>query len=480
MPYSPELIARMRKLHFYEHHTLHAVSKVVGLHRDTVKRLLYGDSDPEKTKKKPKITDAYLDTIKKHIEEYPGIRATTLLSILKDRGYQGSITSLRRSMRPFRKRQSESFKPMSFFQGQQAQVDWAHFGELPVSGGSRKLYLFVVVLSWSRATFAKFTFDQKTDSFLRLHEEAFKYFGGTPRELLYDNLKSAVIERLKDSIKFNPQLVEFSGFYGFEPKACQPYRGNQKGRVERAIRYIRDDFAVTAKFEKLSELNRQLRIWLDKKANARKWVENHDFLVCEQLEKERPYLNKLSERTIEPKLSKPIRSNKCGLVRFDLNDYSIPWQHTREQLTIEADDFTVKFYVGQELVAEHKRSWNRGERLLDPDHWEKRVNKQAVDHLVGRYRELEEIYAKLFDRGEPLSFIKKSFADFHAMYDAKIFARALRIAVKREVYHPRQISRLLVELTKNNTADSSERLHLRKELSELDISSHNLDSYDYL
>lgn len=478
--YSPELIAKVRRLHFYEHYKIHAVSKVVELHRDTVRRILYGDEVPEKSEKRLKITDPYKEVIQDHLDKYPSIRATTMFRIVTDRGYKGSINSLRRCMSPLRRKIKQSFKPMTVFQGQQAQVDWAHFDSLPVKGGERKLYLFVMVLSWSRATFAKFTFDQKTDSLLRLHEEGFKFFQGAPREILYDNMKSVVLERFKDKIRFNPQLIEFSGFYGFEPKACNPYRGNEKGRVERTIRYIREDFAVTASFTELNVLNQQLRVWLDSTANKKKWADNHDFTVTEQLEKEREYLLPLNGKTIGPRETTPIRSNKVGLIRFDLNDYSIPWQYVREPLTIDADDFMVRLFYQSSLIAEHPRSWNRNERILDPTHWDNRPQSshQVVDHLISEFPMLENFYRILVDRGESLSSVKRQFIDLFNMYRGELFKKSLRIAHKREMYHPSQVSRIIVGLERQGSEGSMPLVKLRKELSDLEVKSHSLETYD--
>ena len=215
MKISSELNARIRRLHFYEHYSCHAIGKIINLHHHTVKRILYG-SDKKKIKKRKKLVDPYINEIKRHVELYPKITSTQLYKIIKDQGYTGAVDGMRSAARPFRKPSSNWHAPQHFPPGFQAQVDWAHFPAISVTGGERKLYLFVMVLSWSRAIFAEFTFDQKTDSFLRLHEKALKYFGGTPREILSDNLKSAVLERYRDQVKFNPQLLEFSGVYGFD------------------------------------------------------------------------------------------------------------------------------------------------------------------------------------------------------------------------------------------------------------------------
>lgn len=480
MAYSPELVAQIRRLHFYEHYTIHAVSKTVGLHRDTVKRLLYGDDQPESEIQRPKVTDPYLESIKTHLDQYPNIRATTLIRILKDRGYGGSLASLRRAMSPLRKKKKRSFQPMTVFQGQQAQVDWAHFGSLKVNKGERKLYLFVMVLSWSRAAFAKFTFDQKTDSFLRLHEEAFQYFGGAPKEILYDNLKSAVLERFKDKIKFNPQLVEFSGFYGYEPRACKPYSGNQKGRVERAIRFIRDDFSVIANFSDIKTLNEQLFQWLEGVVLTKPWPDSSDYTVGAQLKKEQEFLRSVGSHKVNPKYSQQTRSDKVGMVRFDLNDYSIPWQYVREQIALEADDFKVRFYFREELICEHDRSWGRHERIIDPKHYENRPKyaAQSTDHLIAKFPDLEEFYRVLVDRGESLGSIKRQFIHLYDLYRGEIFTKSLRIAKKKKMYHPSQVSRLAVGLEKQNPTSLTPPVKLKDGVPDIEIKSHSLETYD--
>jgi len=119
-----------------------------------------------------------------------------------------------------------------------AQVDWASFGELSVGRARRRLSCFVLTLSYSRAFYFEFFFDQNLESFLRGHINAFTDLGGVPRAVLYDNLKSAVLERHADAIRFQPRLLELCGHYHFAARPCNPGRGNEKGRVERTIRYI--------------------------------------------------------------------------------------------------------------------------------------------------------------------------------------------------------------------------------------------------
>jgi len=483
MPYSPELIAKIRRLHFHEHYTIHGVSKVVELHRDTVKRILYGDDTPEGGGGRIKLTDQFIPLIEEHLNQYPSIRSTALMRTLKARGYAGSYNSLIRAVRPLRKKVKKTFKPMQVFQGEQGQVDWAHFGSIEVSGGERKLYLFVMVLSWSRAIFARFTFDQKTDSFLRLHEEAFSFFGGNPRHILYDNLKSAVQERYRDKIRFNPQLVEFSGFYGYQPRACKPFSGNEKGRVERAIRYIRDSFFSGFRITTLEQVNEELRLWLDVVANNRQWPDNKQRLVSEVMAEEKQFLLSPAAKRINPRYSARLRSNKCSLVRFDLNDYSIPWEYTQDVITVAADDFMVSFTHEGKIIAEHQRSWNRGERITKEEHWQEKEHhgQHTADELLTRFPELDEFFRILVDRGEPLRSLKKHMQEIRGLYGDQLFRQALRIARKQSMHHPSQITRIIVGLERaGGKARMPVNLGNRRDLTEMNITSHNLETYDNL
>src|SRR5205814_1862926 len=142
----------------------------------------------------------------------------------------------------------EAFLRLCLFPGEQAQADWAHFGEVRVGRARRRLSCFLITLSYSRALYLEFFFDQTMENFLRGHVHAFQAWSGTPRITLYDNLKSVVLERRGDAILFNPRLLELCGHYHFLARPCQVRAGNQKGRIERAIRYVRESFWAARTF----------------------------------------------------------------------------------------------------------------------------------------------------------------------------------------------------------------------------------------
>jgi transposase len=250
--------AEITRLFYAEHLSCNAIAESLNIHHDTVKSHLNALNSTSKPARRYKITDPYQDFIEESLNKYPKLRATRIASMLKERGFKGSISTVRACVQKIRPGCKKAFLPLAFIEGEQAQVDWAHFGTMNVENTSRKFYCFVMVLAYSRAIFAHFTFDQRMASFLWCHVLAFRYFGGISRSLLYDNLKSVVLNRDGRDIEFNPVFMEFSGHYRFATKACNPRAGWEKGRVERAIRYVRDNFYYGRSFRDINDLNQQL------------------------------------------------------------------------------------------------------------------------------------------------------------------------------------------------------------------------------
>ena len=237
-----EMRAKIRRLHFAEHWPVGTIAAQLGVHHDTVRRavgLLTSDGAPVRTSK----LDPYTAFVHATLEEYPRLRSTRISAMLRDRGYQGSDDIVRRYVKRVRPPVSrEAYVRMVTLPGEQAQVDWGSFGKLAVGHAMRALSCFVMVLGYSRRIWAGFFLDQQLDNFVRGHVLAFRAFGGVPRVVLYDNLRSVVLERVAEHVRFHPRVLELAGHYHFEPRPCAPYRANEKGKVERTIRYLRESF----------------------------------------------------------------------------------------------------------------------------------------------------------------------------------------------------------------------------------------------
>ena len=235
---SPETRAQIRRYFYVEHWKVGTIASELGVHPDAVRNAIESERFKNSKPLGVSVVDPYVEFIRQTLDQHPRLRATRIYQMIHDRGYNGSVVQLRRTVARLHPQFREPFLQLHTFPGEQAQVDWAHFGHVMVGRAKRALSCFVMSLSYSRALYLEFFFDQTMENFLRGHVHAFEYWSGQPRVILYDNLKSAVLERRGNQIQFHPRLIELSAHYHFAPRPCQVRAGNQKGRVERAIRYV--------------------------------------------------------------------------------------------------------------------------------------------------------------------------------------------------------------------------------------------------
>ena len=365
------LHAEVRRLFYAEHWKTGTIAAQLGLHHDTVERAVGVEYFDSRTRhERPSALDFYKPFLAEILEQYPKLVCTRLLRMAQERGYTGGIRAVRRFASSRRRQsRSEAFLRLHTLPGEQGQVDWGCFGKMTVGRAQRQLCCFVMVLSWSRGMFARFFLDQTTDSFLQGHQLAFQSFGGCPRVLLYDNLKSVVLDRVGDHIRFNPRILELAGHYHFAPRPCAPYRGNEKGKVERLIRFIRESFFAARAFSSLDDLNAQLAHWIQTVAHRRPVPGDAEKLpVANALEQERCRLVALPEHQLCCDLTRAVASGKTPYVRFDGNDYSIPHTLIRKPLTLIATETQVRIVDGAQVVALHTRSYDRGRSFEDPTH----------------------------------------------------------------------------------------------------------------
>jgi len=386
---SEEQRTSIRRLYFAEHWTIGTIAAELGLHHDTVELAV----EPRRFVKRGVISsvsllEPYRSFVEQTLEQHPRLRATRLYDMIRQRGYTGSVYAVRRFVRRVRPvSRHEAFFRLSVLPGEQAQVDWGSFGKIRVGRGERFLSCFVMVLAWSRATFARFTLDQTLESFVRCHVEAFQRLGGVARAVLYDNLKSVVLERQGDLIRLHPRILELAGHYHFAPTPVGIARGNEKPRVERRIRDIRESFFAARDISSLADLNRQLDDWIERVVHARVVPGEDAKTVAEALVEERERLLPLPEHGFDPCYAQPIASGKTPYVRFDRNDYSIPHTLVRKPLTLVASDTTVRVLDGDAEVARHSRSWDTRQQVEDKSHLDALANekRKAREHR-GRNR----------------------------------------------------------------------------------------------
>ena len=231
---SPETHALILRYYYAEHWTVGTIARQLALHHSVVRRVLAADASPPLASlARAQRIDPYLPFLTETLQTFPGLTATRLYQMVRERGYRGSVSHFRRVIRRHRPRRApEAYLRLRTLPGEQAQCDWGSFGHMTIGRAKRPLMAFVMVLSYSRQIFLRFSLDARMENFLRGHLGAFAAWGGIPRVILYDNLKSAVLERHEKAIRFHPTLLALAGHYRFEPRPVAVARGNEKGRVE--------------------------------------------------------------------------------------------------------------------------------------------------------------------------------------------------------------------------------------------------------
>ena len=485
---SAEEIAEIRRLYFAEHWKIGTIAAQLNLHPETVRGAIHADHFGRRTAPRASLTDPYLDFIRATLAQYPRLRATRLYEMVKQRGYTGSVVQLRRVVANLRPAKREAFFRLSTFQGEQAQADWASFGEVRIGRARRRLSCFVLTLSYSRALYLEFFLDQSLESLLLAHVHAFTDWGRVPRVILYDNMRSVVLERRGEAVHFHPRMLELCAHYHFAPRPCRPARGNEKGRVERAIQYIRHSFFAARSFSDLEEFNLKARAWRDEIAHTRPWPGDDSRSVAQVWAEEQPHLLQLPQHPFETDLVKPIRSDKTIYVRFDLNDYSIPPTAVGKHLTLVANPELVRLLDGGQEIARHRRSYDRGERIDDPAHIEalleqkrKALGATAVGRLGQMVPSTEEFLDAAFARGESAAAQAKQLLKLLEEYPAAEVEAAVREAIQRQT--PRATSVTFILSRRRRTASDRVRpvdLSRHPHLQDLAIPTHQLEIYDEL
>ena len=439
---SKEAESEVVRLYHAEKWPIGTIAAQLGIHHTTVQRVLrHVGVEPKVVAPRPSVVDPYVPYILEQLGKYPRLHASRLFVMLKERGYPGGPDHFRRIVGRLRpKKPAEAFQRLRTLPGEQAQVDWAHFGKLQVGRAQRTLWAFVLVLSYSRRIFLRFFPGAAMPFFIRGHVDAFAEVGGVPRVVLYDNLKSAVLERQGDAIRFHPMLLGLSTHYRFEPRPVAVARGNEKGRVERAIRYIRDAFFEARKFHDLADLNRQALDWTHTYALDRSWVEDRGRTVREAYEEERGALLELPDEPFPAFERVEVEIGKTPYGRFDLNDYSVPHDRTQRTLVAFADLDTVRFMDGNDIVASHARSWDRGQQVEHPEH---------VQRLVEEKRRSRE--HRGLDRLSKAAFSAKGFLGVIAQRGGNVGNTTARLLHLLDEVGATELEEALVEAIEKDT-----------------------------
>ena len=491
MAVSNEIEAQIMRYFHVEKWKVGTIARQLGIHHSTVDRVLSNAGLPKVARTEcASILDPYLPFVMETLEQFPSLTASRLYGMVRERGYTGGPDHFRHLIAHHRPRPiPEAYLRLRTLPGEQAQVDWGHFGKIKMGRSERALMAFVMVLSYSRQIFLRFYPDARMSNFLRGHQAAFEGWEGLPRVLLYDNLKSAVLERQGQAIRFNPTLLEFAAHYHFEPRPVAVARGNEKGRVERSIRYIRDNFFAARVWNDLEDLNAQADAWCWGQAADRPCPEDRSLTVRQTFELERPQLMSLPDNPYPSDEREAISVGKTPYVRFDCNDYSVPPSYTRRTLTVLASTTEVRVLDGTEEIARHARSYDKAQQIENPEHIAKllKYKRQArrhrgQDRLVQAVPNSRELLTQAASRGDNLGSITAALLRLLDRYGAAELEVAIDEALSREVPHPNAV-RLSLERRRDERQQAPPlgvALPEDQRVRNIVVRAHKLGDYDRL
>jgi hypothetical protein len=371
--------------------------------------------------------------------------------------------------------------------GEQGQCDWGHFGKIAIGNAERRLLAFVIVLSWSRRIFLRFYLGDHTANFLRGHVEAFEHFQAVPREILYDNLKSAVLERVGSAIHFNPELLELAAHYRFLPKPVGVRMANQKGRVERAIQYIRHAFFEARKWKDLDDLNEQAALWCIEEGTKRKCPQDKSLTVMETFENEKPSLLALPDDQYPVYDRKPVVAGKTPYVRFDLNDYSVPHGYVRRQLILEATLEEVRIMDGLTAVAVHKRSFDKEKQIENSEHIKELVaakkegsKHRGMNRLSHDAPASVHFFKRAAERGHNMGRLTQLLLRLLDAYGAKELEAALSEALTSGTMHSSAVQQILEKRRHARGLTPPVPLKFTSHVDEFSVIPKSLSIYDQI
>ena len=487
-----ELKAQILRYHFVEHWRVGTIARQLGIHHSTVERVL-GAAGVERARQRPRRPsklDLYVEFITETLERFPTLTAARLFEMVQARGYPGGPDHFRHriaSMRP--RRAPEAYLRLRTLPGEQAQVDWAHFDKLTIGRAQRPLMAFVLVLSYSRYPFVRFFLNASLANLIRGHVAAFSSLGGSVKTVLYDNMRSVVLERHADAIRFHPTLLALAAHYRFEPRPVAPARGNEKGRVERLIRFVRDRFFRARHFHHLDDLNAQAEQWCRTRAAERPCPEDRQRTVAEVFAEERPHLLALPDNPFPCEERVEVCVAKTPYVRFDANDYSVPHRYVGRSLVVSATLHTVRILDANTVLASHPRSFDRGQQIEDPTHIEalernKRAARthRATDRLHHAAPSAKALFAAAAQRHHHLGVLARGLIELLNAYGPVALERAIAAALESDAAHLAGVRHLIDQHRQQSRKPPPLPLALpddprRRSLS---VRPHNLADYDRL
>ncbi len=476
---------QIKNLHENDKLTPQQIARKLRLTTKTVKKWIKKDRYEQR---KSRVLDKILDPFKASVRQLLSKHEYTAVQIfqqLEEQGYRGSYSTVKDFVHQHRPTKKQAYLTLSFEPAHSAQVDFGYCGKINVGNTIRRLSVFVITLCYSRLIYLEFILSEKLEHFLMGHCNAFKFFGGMPKEIMVDNCKAAILEHPRyNDVVVNPRYLDLANHYGFKIKACGVRKPYQKGRVESNIGYIKSNFLNGLTLSSLAAVNTQAKTWLKTIANVRIHGQTKRMPI-ELFADEKSLLIPLGLNHYDCAMTKEVRSNKLFRVHYDANRYSVPAEYSSSHLTLYAYPDTIVLYHNGKLIARHSRSYERNKDIEDPSHpkqlLEQRKNareQKMLANFLSLSPNAETYYQNLKKkRLNPTQHIKKIMA-LTEIYGKEKVIRALDDALELHAFSSEYITNLLEQ--RQAVEPHIKALHLmrKKDYLQQDIPPVDMNAYD--
>jgi transposase len=480
-----ELFCKIRHLKDHEGLSGHQIAGELAMDPRTVAKWLARERFCQR-KAVPRTSK--LDPFKAEIARLLQSHAFTAAQILvriREQGYAGGYSIVKDYVRSIRPSKRPAYLTLAFAPGECAQVDWGSYGSVAVGNTRRRLSFFAMVLCYSRMMYVEFTVSQSLEHFLYGHKNAFDFFGHVPKKIMVDNLKSAVLRRvLGRPPVFNPRYLDFANHYGFAITPCNVGRGNEKGRVENAVGYVKKNFLAGLEIPDFTAIGPAVRHWLETVANVRTHGETRKKPV-ELFGAERPCLLPLPVNGFDIATVSPQRASSQFRITIDTNRYSVPAEYAGRRLTVKTDPERICVYAGEKLIARHIRSYERYQDFEDPDHPKALLaqRKKARDQkifmrFIALSPKADLYYRKLAERRlNPQQHVRKIVA-LSEIYGKEPVTRAIEDAFIFEAFSSEYITNLLQQRARFPKEPAALHLTRREDLLDIRLEHPDLTIYE--
>ena len=476
------------KIKFYkEQHGLKCsqIATELNLENRTVaKWIAQKQYQPRKSPQRASKLDPFKDDIVRMLESYP-YSAAQIFQRLVENHFDGGYTIVKDYVRKVRPPKIKAFLKLSFAPGECAQVDWGSYGSVSVAETTRRLSFFVMVLCYSRMMYVEFTVSQSMEHFLGCHQNAFDFFGAVPSKIMVDNLKSAVLKRIVGQAPiFNPKYLDFANHHGFTIVPCAVGKGNEKGRVESGVGYVKKNFLAGLDIPNFYALKPAIIHWLNTVANVRLHGETGE-RPLDRFQRERQSMTQLPPHPYDIATITQVRASRQFRVSVDGNRYSVPAEYAGAPLTLKTYPDRLCIYHNNKLIARHVRTYDRRQDIELPDHpkallaQRTKARDQKIfmrflslsDKADAYYRQLEQ------RRMNPLHHIRQIVA-LSEIYGEQSVQRAMEDAFAFQAFSCEYIANLLEQRGRMLPEPGALHLTRRQDLLEISVEKPDMEIYN--